>query len=239
MTKDALNLEKRVPRNPRYASVASVIDTGATASKIHVKPMTDQQTSKRRSELFRRVRCSKVADILKSTESTESPESIYEMADTGNQNLSGDCGQSAKEATVLSLGGQSAATVSRLSSESLGIRDARDFLIVDLRSPDEYSKSRILLAVNHPGSMISRDIFHKSMLAFKQKSKGRYLLVYHVDDRQSSFYATLLIEKGWEEVFIVDGGFQEFRSGYPELVESDEETTHNGNVIDLQLLTRK
>lgn len=238
MTKPSLNLEKRVPRNPRYNSVAPVVDTGAVASKIHVKPLTDQQTAKRRSELFRRVRCSTLADLLKNIEGTEQPESIYESADQAcHENV--DCGSSVKQATVISLGGQSFATVSKISCESLGIREARDCLIVDVRPVEEYAKSRIVLAVNHPGSLISRDLFHKSMHAFKQKTKGRYILVYHNDDRQSSFYATLLIEKGWEEVFIVDGGFQEFRSSYPELIEVDDEAHKNGNVIDLQILSKK
>jgi centrosomal protein CEP41 len=238
MTKPSLNLEKRVPRNPRYACVAPVVDTGAAASKIHVKPLTDQQTSKRRSELFKRVRCSKLADLLKNIDNTEQPESVYEMAESASQaDLS--CGISANQGTVISLGALSNGTVSKISCESLGIRDARDSLIVDTRPVEEYTKSRIVLAVNHPGSLISRDVFHKSMHAFKQKTKGRYLLVYHNDDKQSCFYATLLIEKGWEEVFIVDGGFQEFKSTYPELIESEEETSRGGTVIDLQILSKK
>ena len=236
MTKPVLNLEKRVPQNPRYASVSPVVNTGAVASKqATTKPMTDQQISKRRNELFKRVRSAKVADVLKSIEAAEPPESIYDAI--SDEASSGDCSQSVNSKSVISVGEQSVGAFSRVSSDSLGVIDARNFLIVDVRSPEEYSQSRILYSVNNPGSLISRDVMQKSLHAFKRKIKGKYLLVYHCDDRQSASYATLLCEKGWEEVYIVEGGFDEFKSCYPELIESVEEHANTGGVINLHLLT--
>jgi rhodanese-related sulfurtransferase len=93
-------------------------------------------------------------------------------------------------------------------------------LLVDLREPYEFKDSHIPYAVNHPAPLISRDIFFPALLTFKTKVKGRALVVYHSDDKQSATYATLLVEKGWEEVWIVDGGFSEYMQSYPEGVEN-------------------
>jgi predicted sulfurtransferase len=49
--------------------------------------------------------------------------------------------------------------------------------------------------------------------------KGRAIVVYHTDDKQSAHYATLLVEKGWEEVWIIEGGFLEYMHSYPEGVD--------------------
>jgi rhodanese-related sulfurtransferase len=235
MTKPSLDLEKRIPKNPRYASVPPVVNTGAVASKLKHKPMTDQQISKRRNELFKRVRPSRVADVLKSIEAAEQPESIYDMT-TSEPCSKYDC-NSVQEQSVLSSGGQSVGAFSRISWQSQGIVDARNFLIVDLRPIDDYSQSRVMYAINHPGSLISRDVMQKSLHAFKRKQKGKYLLVYHSDDRNSALFATLLCDKGWEEVYIMDGGFDEFNSCYPELIETDN--VNSAGSVDIHLLSNK
>ena len=196
----------------RYAAIAPVVDTGAVATKISHTHKSDNQIAKRRGELFKRARCARVASLLSTIEADQAPESVYDITEDS------DCSKTM--VTMRSHGGRSA--VSLVQSESAGLRDARDFLIVDLRPEEEYRESRILYAVNHPGTFLARDVVHASMSLFKNKVKDRYLVVYHRDDKQSAFYASILCEKGWDEIFIIEGGFEEFRSGYPELIESDK-----------------
>ena len=70
--------ERKIPVNPKYASIQSGIDTGATAKKA-APVLSDQQVSKRRNELFRRIRPAKCFDIIKSIEEGEEVESVYDL----------------------------------------------------------------------------------------------------------------------------------------------------------------
>lgn len=226
-------LEKRIPVNPKYKAVTSVVDTGATVRRTP-KVLSDQELAKRRSELFRRVRNPRIADLLRQLDPGEASESIYSY----NAEEEGvDCSRSVIAPSVVSLGGQSLGLVSVVSSQAMGIANTRSFLILDLRSPEEYSKGRITHAVSHSGNLIARDMYHPAMMSFKVKRKGHYFLVYHADEKRSAHYATLLVEKGWEEVFIVEGGFDEFSTSYPELIETDPETT-SGFLVNASLLNK-
>ena len=219
--------DKRIPRNPKYSSVQPVIDTGPTVKKALVV-LSDQQVSKRRGELFRRVKNSRIADLLKSVESSEIAESVDGLIEGLHEAdphtvEPAQCARSVVAPTVMSVGAQSAGVVSVIESAALGIVDSRDMLIVDLRTLEEYRQSRIMFAIHHPATLLVRDVLHPSMLAFKRKLKGRYLLVYHNDERHTAQFATLLVEKGWEEVFVVDGGLDGFRESYPELIDTDDQ----------------
>jgi centrosomal protein CEP41 len=223
-------IERKIPPNPKYASIRSAIDTGATARKTP-KIQSDQQISKRRGELFKRVNNAKIADLIHTVESEEGRESIYDLLDFVNEKdvvSSADCHSQAAP-SVKSLGGGSVGVLSVVNSTCQGISENRDLLLVDLRDYDEYRKSRISLSINHPGVLIARDVIHPSLNTFKRKNAGKSLVVYHHDERQTTHYATLLVEKGWEDVYIVDGGFIEFSSSYPELIEVErtENVTNN------------
>ena len=223
-------IDKRIPPNPKYESVRSVIDTGATARKTP-KVLSDQQVSKRRGELFKRVNNAKIADLIHTIESEEVSESIYDLIDTNiTGTLDSNTVQNSSSLvadTVKSFGRQSVGVVSLVHSSALGISENRDLLLVDLRDHDEYRSSHIALAISHPGYLVSRDVIHPSLAAFKRKSPGKYLIVYHADERQTSQYASLLAEKGWEDIWVVDGGYVEFSSSYPELIEVDGQATEN------------
>ena len=207
-------MEKKIPMNPKFSHIKSSIDTGASAKNL-AKTLSDQELAKRRKELFRRIKCSRVYEILQSIQDTEDTESIYDVVALGD---GGD--EEERSVSRKSLGQESAVTrLSTVESSALGTAQCRDVLVVDLRSPEEFGRSRIPLAVNHPGHLIVRDCFTNAMKSFKVKTKGRAIVVYHTDDKQSAHYATLLVEKGWEEVWIIEGGFLEYMHSYPEGVD--------------------
>ena len=205
-------LDRRIPPNPKYASIQSVIDTGA--SRKHVsKFLSDQQLAKRRSEHFRRAKPGKLAEWLKRFD--EVCESVYDIPQKNSSDNSVACMSLAPSVVAPSVGIRSVVE-STLTSSSF----ARGGLLVDLRDFEEYKRSRISNSINHPGILIPRDIFSPQLIEHKKRVKGRPLIVYHKDDRKTSLYAALLVEKGWEEVWVLDGGYEDFKDSYPELVES-------------------
>lgn len=215
-------IDKKIPVNPKYACVQSVIDTGTSVRK-DARVLSDQQVSKRRGELFKRVRNSRLALMLETVQSNETVESVYDLGKESSieTNISDQESVLKPSPSVRSLGLRSIVT-----SDSTGISDSRDFLLVDLRTEEEYKKHRILFSINHSGTNIARDSVSNQLIGFKKKLKGRYLLVYHSDEKKSAYYATLLAEKGWEEIYIADGGFDEFKACYPELTEGEDRTKY-------------
>ena len=205
-------MEKKIPTNPKFAHIKSVINTGSSASNLP-KPLTDQELAKRRTEMFKRIKCSRVYEMIQNMEGADDTESVYDI-------VAPDMTEKLDAKSIVSISQQSTGSrVSTVESGAIGLANSRDILLIDLRPADEFRKSRIPFAVNHPGHLITRDCFSPGMKNFMVKVKGRAIVVYHTDDKQSAYYATLLIQKGWEEVWIVEGGFSEFMHSYPEGVD--------------------
>ena len=45
------------------------------------------------------------------------------------------------------------------------------------------------------------------------------IIIYHIDERNSTVYAQLLSQKGFENVFMLSGGIEEFVNNFPEKCE--------------------
>lgn len=196
-------LMKKVPQNAKYASVQSVVNTCAPK---RVSLFSDQQIAKRRGELFKRMSCAHLADWLKNWVGDQGDECVSDI--TCGVECVGDA------SSVLSLGVQSVAVTSVVDSNALPSQYTRG-LLVDLREFEDYLKNRICHSMNFPGVLITREIIRNPIL---NGSKKLMVIVYHSDDRQSSQFGALLVEKGWESVCVLNGGFDEFKSSYPEMI---------------------
>lgn len=61
------------------------------------------------------------------------------------------------------------------------------------------------------------------MIFDSQKNKqNKLIIVYHEDDKNSIPIATVLYEKGFDNVYMLTGGVEEFYQKYPEQVEGYE-----------------
>jgi len=63
-----------------------------------------------------------------------------------------------------------------------------------------------------------QDQITPDLYAFKQASNKK-LVVYDTDDKTTSEVATLLVNKGWCNVFSLTGGFEETVATYAEICE--------------------
>jgi len=55
-----------------------------------------------------------------------------------------------------------------------------DFVLIDLREPEEYEQFHIKEAINFPGPNITRDKFIPQVLSYKNK-ENKIIVVYHFD----------------------------------------------------------
>ncbi|KAF4743442.1 Fanconi anemia group J protein, partial [Perkinsus olseni] len=171
-------------------------------------------------------------------------ESVYAMTDSATSD-NADWSPAASDVTATSRGhtnktgaSQKSATVhSVISSESMGWVDTSDVLLLDLRAPEDFNVAHIATAVSYPAVLLARDRILPEMAKFRTSrglgdSKGipasiahekraRVMVVYDIDDRAAKNTVTAMVQKGWDEVYLLSGGFKEFSSSYPELVDGD------------------
>ena len=104
------------------------------------------------------------------------------------------------------------------ATEALGLNDQTSFLLLDLRDPEEYDFWRIKEAINYPAANIGRDKIIPELYRFKNKA-NKLIIIYMGDERKGTAAATLMTEKGYENVFLLSGGIDQFNEEFHNLVE--------------------
>ena len=107
------------------------------------------------------------------------------------------------------------------ATEALGITDNTTFLLLDLREPDDYDMWRVKEAINFPAANIARDKIIPELYRFKNKSE-KLIIVYMGDERKGCQAANLFVEKGYDNVFLLSGGIEQFNEEFHHLVEGRE-----------------
>lgn len=208
-------LTKKPQPNNKYSNVSKVISTGKTINDVHL--MSDQLVSKRKSEMFKRIKGSTIVKLLNQPKETES---IYNVGGGEEQKL-GDENQSVVSASNSVFSQQTSITAVTYATDMLGDLAEIDFLILDLREQTDYDSYHIKEALFYPGTYISRDKFLSQMVTMKNK-EGKMIIVYHNDERNGIPYAGLLFQKGYDNIYFLSGGIEEFVKKYPEYVEGPQ-----------------
>ena len=89
---------------------------------------------------------------------------------------------------------------------------------MDLRDPDEYDFWRIKESINYPAANIGRDKVIPELFRFKNKA-DKLIIIYMGDERKGTAAANLMAEKGYENVFLLSGGIEQFNEEFNSLVE--------------------
>jgi len=214
-------LEKKVPKNPKYAHVSSTLHTGTHAN--HVEVISDQNIAKRKGELFRRIKPATLAGLLKEEKNTES---IYSLVDPTNPSDSisgyGDLpdNQSMYSAYTSKTGYTEASKTSAITSatQQLLLSDTSEFLLLDLREPEDYDLYHIKEALSYPAPNLGRDKFIPELFKFKNK-EGKLIIIYHNDERNGVTFGNLMSQKNYENVYLLTGGIEAFVENFSQYCE--------------------
>lgn len=104
------------------------------------------------------------------------------------------------------------------ATDMLGLTDQTSFLLLDLRDPDEYDFWRIKESISYPVANVARDKMIPELFRFKNK-QDKLIIVYMSDERKGCQAANLMSEKGYENVFLLSGGIEQFNEEFNYLVE--------------------
>ena len=213
--------EKKLKENPKYKQITKIVDTGSTIKSNQF--MSDQLISKRKSELFKRVKGSTIIKLIKAAQANQT-ESIYNLG-SGEPNMNNQEDQKEDNQSVVSH--QTAksnitnVTAVTYATDMLGNLSEIDFIILDLREECDYERIHVKEAINFPAVNISRDKFTHQLIMMKNKP-GKMIILYHNDERSGIPYANNFFQKGFDNVYFLSGGIEDFAKNYPDHLEGVE-----------------
>lgn len=186
-------MEKKVPKSEKYAHIQGKLDTGLNINKVKV--VTAREFAKRRDEIFFRVTKGQLFELLHEYEADEQ-ERITDNEVYGQ--------------------GPRIVTYSELAEPDYN----RPYLILDVREASSYNTCHILQSRNFPFALLRRDQMHPEIFKFKNKEE-HLIILYCDDERISRDAASTLVDRGIDNVFLLNGGLKEFAGSYSMYVEGD------------------
>ena len=196
--------------NDRYKNIKNVVYTGPTMK--NALKLSSSMIYKQRSELFKRIKPSMMVKLILASQNKQIKEVNENEYDYENNN------KKKKEIDIDNILSNKIKSTSEELSEI-------DFIIVDLREEKEYHKCHIKNAISYPSSLISQDHFLKEMYTIKSKPNS-IIIVYHKDDKTGASVSDLLILKGFENIYMISGGFYDFSFSYPEYMIGSEQNKY-------------
>jgi len=215
--------EKKLKENPKYKQVSKVVDTGSTIKNTQF--MSDQLIAKRKNELFKRVKGSTIIKLIKSAKENQT-ESIYNLGN-GDQNINDQKIEDQKDdnksvaSQQTNKSNMTNVTAVTYATEMLGNLSEIDFIILDLREESEYERVHVIESISFPAVNISRDKFTQQLIMMKNKP-GKMIIMYHTDERNGIPYANNFFQKGYDNVYFLSGGIEEFEKYHPEYLDGPE-----------------
>lgn len=90
-------------------------------------------------------------------------------------------------------------------------------LLLDVRSEEEYNRSHLITAESYPHARLSRSInFESPSMREYRNRKGKIIIVYDYDEYIASSVATTLVQRGYDNVFMLSGGLRVAEIKFPD-----------------------
>uniref|UniRef100_A0A2C9KQ10 Rhodanese domain-containing protein n=2 Tax=Biomphalaria glabrata TaxID=6526 RepID=A0A2C9KQ10_BIOGL len=237
-------MDKKIPENPKYKHVRSTIDTGASVTK-YIEKMEELKRNYnfRKDEIFKRMKVStfvqllvQIADLdtvnedvskagdtdLQSDRPDTADQEVANIqkngaGDSARETSEGETSRSRLEQVVNGLGEIDLETP-KPSNKSLPMMgNLCPYLLLDVRERDAYDECHIITAQSYPTAMLARSVNYetKEMLAFKNQ-QGKIIVLYDDDERLCHRAATTLVQRGYDNLFMLSGGLKVAYKMFPE-----------------------
>ena len=204
-------LNKKVKSNGKYEHVKSKLKSGKTVKDIEV--ISDQLVAKRKFENFKRIKGSTLEKLL-NEQSALTAESIYDL---GGENPDEETKLPDAESVYSMATNASQLSAVTYTTEQLGITSDTKFILLDLRDEEAHEDYHIKESINFPEPNISRDKIIPELYRFRNK-EDKLIIVYMNDERSGSSAAKKFYEKGYDNIYLLSGGIDDFILAFPELI---------------------
>ncbi|CAL1539048.1 unnamed protein product [Lymnaea stagnalis] len=234
-------LDKKIPENPKYKHVRPTVDTGASISK-YMEKMEELKRNYnfRKDEIFKRMKIPtfvqlviQVADV--ETDYEDGPPENYSSdrpdtadkeveriqktgaGDSTRQSPEVDTSRSRLEQVINGMGEVDLDAPKSAHKPLPMMGPLCPYLLLDVREKDAYDECHIITAKSYPTAMLARSVNYetKEMLQFKNQT-GKIILLYDEDERLSHRAATTLVQRGYDNLFMLSGGMKVAYKLFPE-----------------------
>ncbi|CCI50723.1 unnamed protein product [Albugo candida] len=211
-TKPSLSMmERRIPQNAKYKDTKSKIDSGTTVNKV--RQISQREFLKRRDETFRRITCKCLAELFGEYEDTNGkcapgPEMLAKMVERD--------GKYCLDRVPVNNNSGGPRVIS-YEADEVEEYDA-PYLILDTRSKEEFTTNRLQRAQSFPSSFVCRDYILPQMQKFKNQ-ENYLIILYDLDDTNVAQTAHVLVQRGFDNLYVLTGGILEYADFHPEHIE--------------------
>lgn len=221
-------LDRKTPRNNKYAQVKSTLDTGMSMSKVEL--ITARQYLRRRDELFKRVGPATCQELIEDYQ--DQTETIFAMGQDAEEDQAqkqdeeqarhNDSGTSLYMSGPVSPSSEPVIRQNSAEKYNGGVynesNERAPFLFLDVREKQDYNACHIACARSFPANNLKHDKISPELYHYKNRD-GYVIVLYDMDDRMGRNVATMFTEKGYENIFLLTGGLELFATKCPTLVE--------------------
>lgn len=194
---DAMN--RRVPSNPKFAGVRGRVDSGATKTKVQT--VSNRALIRRKNEVFFRVSASQLHALL----------SEYTPPDEDIRVNQGQAFDYNPKMVV-----HEAEDAPRVDAAD------RPYLVIDVRGDPAFREAHVLQAHSFPQRLLLQDRSTRELHHYRNR-EGALIVLYDDDQasRLAAAAAQTLVHRGFENVYVLDGGIEAFARHFPAYVEGD------------------
>ena len=163
---------------------------------MNVEFQSNQMTVKRRGELFKRISCANLTKLIKAIPQPMPDEELKISPE--------DSASQMTHFSVFTLDGE--------------VKTHEDFVLLDLRDPEDFVRSHIRYSQSFPAPNVTRDRILPEMFRMKNQA-GKLIIIYASDERPGVESAQKLTQRGFENIFLLTGGFEEFIKQYSQYID--------------------
>ncbi|ESO84298.1 hypothetical protein LOTGIDRAFT_73843, partial [Lottia gigantea] len=220
-------LSKKVPVNPKYKDVKSTIDTGKSQTKYLEKLEEIKKHYKfRKDEIFKRMKVATFVQLVNIEVETiqNSTDVTTDRTDTHTDTPSTvpsastvpDSSRSRLEQVIKGVG-EIDVDHPKPTSRPLPLGDKKPYLLLDVRERDAFDACHLISAKSYPTAMLARSVNYetKDMLNYKNQ-EGKIIVLYDEDETLTPRAATTLVQRGYDNLFMLSGGLRVAYKYFPE-----------------------
>lgn len=207
-------LNKRVPENPKYKHVKPAIDTGKNV-RTHIDELKEKQKNciYKKDEIFKRIKVSAFIKLALACAAELASSEDDNVSHPNNVNVPETTQRSPRRCVANVLMGIGELDVVNKSKKiyTSPVKPVKlmPYLLLDVRDRDAFSRCHIITAKHYPSTMLSRSIGYEiEDLKLYKNCTGAIIILYDDDEITAARVATTLVERGYENIYLLSGGLK-------------------------------
>ncbi|XP_015903947.1 centrosomal protein of 41 kDa B isoform X2 [Parasteatoda tepidariorum] len=216
-------LNKRIPGNPKYQHVKPAVNSGSTVQK-QIDELREKQKNclHKKDEVFNRIKFSSFIELL--VEAAKVKLKLEKEKSQDGSNIEGSVKSSDNKHpdkvlpnVIMGIGEIDLANQKRNPSSTVHkLEKELPYLLLDVRDKEQFVQNNIKTARHYPSALLARSVgFETEEMKLYKNSSPEIIIVYDDDESIAVRVATTLVQRGYDNVFVLTGGLKHCLQVFP------------------------